>query len=444
MKKKVVIISVSLLVILVIVGIVIFCLKNKNESVETIQHLDTDILLPDVLQEDLEYNLSTTEETTENVIFSIVSKQKDYHIYYAILEMDEEGNIEDVKDEDYCLYEKEITIERNSYIFLKYKDGDKYSSNPYKIEIKNIIASTVEEETVTEEELKEAQVDKEEQKENKSTYYIKVNYGANVVTVYTKDDNGEYTIPVKAMVCSCGIATPTSGVYKTSNKYVWRKLVGGVYGQYATRIVGSILFHSVPYTTNKKDALEYWEYDKLGTKASAGCVRLTVADSKWIYSNCASGTMVEFYSSSNPGPLGKPSSQKISKYINLRDWDPTDSDSNNPWRYTTPIEEPEEQPEQNTDDSNNNNQNSGENTNNNQENQGTQTNPGESEDTSSDSKEDSTDDTQTDSDKVTDSDEKPSTKPDDNQSSDSKDDTQAGGTEEKEDTDKETEQTVNN
>lgn len=33
-------------------------------------------------------------------------------------------------------------------------------------------------------------------------YYIKVNYGAQVVTIYKQDENGEYTIPYKAMVCS--------------------------------------------------------------------------------------------------------------------------------------------------------------------------------------------------------------------------------------------------
>lgn len=68
-----------------------------------------------------------------------------------------------------------------------------------------------------------------------------------------------------------------------------------------------------------------------GTSASAGCIRLTVQDAKWIYDNCKSGTTVEFYSSNEPGPLGKPESAKIEEYEELRDWDPTDSDENNPW-----------------------------------------------------------------------------------------------------------------
>ena len=162
-------------------------------------------------------------------------------------------------------------------------------------------------------------------------YYIKVNCEANVVTVYKKDSAGKYTVPIKAMVCSIGTATPASGVYDISDKYTWRLLEGNVYGQYACRIVGSILFHSVPYMDKNKSTLEWWEYDKLGTKASLGCIRLTVLDAKWIYDNCIPGTKVEFYSSSTSGPLGKPTAQKISSDEAVRHWDPTDPDANNPW-----------------------------------------------------------------------------------------------------------------
>ena len=194
------------------------------------------------------------------------------------------------------------------------------------------IPEIVTDEKASEEELKKEKVDKKEVKKSTSPYYIKVNYGANTVTIYKKDKDDNYTVPVKAMVCSCGTYTPTSGTYKTSNKYRWGRLIHNVYGQYCTRIVGSILFHSVPYSSNKNDTLFYKQYDKLGTTASAGCIRLTVKDAKWIYSNCPSGTMVEFYSSSDPGPLGKPSAQKISSVEECRNWDPTDPASGNPWR----------------------------------------------------------------------------------------------------------------
>ena len=184
---------------------------------------------------------------------------------------------------------------------------------------------------VSEEQLEAEKVDPANTLTGSATYYIKVNYGANTVTVYGKDSEGKYTVPVKAMICSCGISTPKSGVYKTSKGYKWGTLIGGVYGQYSTRIVGNILFHSVPYTAQSPDSLEYWEFDKLGTKASAGCVRLMVSDAKWIFYNCEAGTMVEFYSDSNPGPLGKPSAPKISDNEMCRNWDPTDDAAGNPW-----------------------------------------------------------------------------------------------------------------
>lgn len=142
-------------------------------------------------------------------------------------------------------------------------------------------------------------------------YYIKVNNSANVVTVYTKDSSGQYTVPVKAMVCSTGTDTPTSGTYGIKLRWEWLALFGNVYGHYSTQIVGNILFHSVPYLRKgDPSSLEYWEYDKLGTSCSAGCVRLTVQDAKWIYNNIEKGTIVEFYSSSNPGPLRKTTSTK--------------------------------------------------------------------------------------------------------------------------------------
>ena len=128
-----------------------------------------------------------------------------------------------------------------------------------------------------------------------------------MVTIYAKDAEEKYTIPYKAMVCSVGTDIPDAGKsYKiTSYKRRWNALQGNVYGQYATQIIGNILFHSVPYTSKSNSALEYWEYDKLGTAASLGCVRLTVEDAKWIYDNIATGTIVEFYEDDNPGPLRK-------------------------------------------------------------------------------------------------------------------------------------------
>lgn len=172
-------------------------------------------------------------------------------------------------------------------------------------------------------------------------YQITVNLTDNIVTVYRKDSAGRYTTPDRAFVCSAGGYTP-EGTFRTTDKYIWRPLFGNVYGQYATRITGSILFHSVPYLKQDKSTLEYDEYNKLGTSASAGCIRLTAADAKWIYDNCSGGTVVEMYRGSRKEPLQPEQPAKIDTSDSRKGWDPTDPDPANPWK--NPKAEQAEQP----------------------------------------------------------------------------------------------------
>lgn len=163
-------------------------------------------------------------------------------------------------------------------------------------------------------------------------YYIRINRKQNCITIYTPDNEGEYTVPYKAMICSTGLynATPR-GIFHISTKYRWRELYGGVYGQYATRIYGGVLFHSVPYYKKSESALCTEKYNKLGQQASMGCVRLTVEDAKWIAEHCPEGTTVEIYDAEDPGPLGKPEAVKLDADSPYKGWDPTDPDADNPW-----------------------------------------------------------------------------------------------------------------
>ena len=173
--------------------------------------------------------------------------------------------------------------------------------------------------------------------EKNHPYAIAVNTAQNVVTVYKRDSRtGKYTVPYKAFICSTGKQGGTrSGTWYTSEKCGhWHALVGNVQGQWATRIHDSILFHSVPYYKADPSTLETEEYNKLGTVASAGCVRMTVADVKWIYDNCPLGTCVTIYNDGSvKEPLGKPSFRRIT--VTSSDprysWDPTDPDARNPW-----------------------------------------------------------------------------------------------------------------
>lgn len=172
----------------------------------------------------------------------------------------------------------------------------------------------------------------EELQDNGCTYAVKVNRQENIVTIYALDDEEYYTVPVKCMCCStAGDDNTPLGLYQTTFKLDWASLVGGVYGQYAYQIYGDILFHSVPYETAEKDRLETWEYAKLGTAASLGCVRLCAADAKWIFENCEEGTWVNIFDSDYYGPMGKPAQPYELSDTRHPGWDPTDMTEGNPY-----------------------------------------------------------------------------------------------------------------
>ena len=66
-------------------------------------------------------------------------------------------------------------------------------------------------------------------------YLVKVNRAANCVTVYGKNENGDYVNPIKAMTCSTGknIDDTPLGTFRTTAKYDWCLMVDGTYSQYA-------------------------------------------------------------------------------------------------------------------------------------------------------------------------------------------------------------------
>lgn len=167
-------------------------------------------------------------------------------------------------------------------------------------------------------------------------YYIMVDRAQHVVTVYGLDEEGYYTVPVRAMVCSVGRPgdeTPL-GTWSAGERFPWCYMVDGSYGQYATRIYRGIMFHSVCYRRNDPATLMTYEYNDLGTSVSRGCIRLQVGDAKWVYENCAVGTIVTIFDGTEPGPL-EPTPTAV-EYIDPGDpkagWDPTDPREENPWR----------------------------------------------------------------------------------------------------------------
>lgn len=127
-------------------------------------------------------------------------------------------------------------------------------------------------------------------------FHIIVDVTNQVVTVYARSESGEYDMVVREMICSTGTRAAPSDVgdwVLTGRKASWCYFpTWGGHARYWTRINASIAFHSVIYDTPDMMDLSIKSYKNLGSRASHGCIRLLVADAKWIYDNVGEGTVV--------------------------------------------------------------------------------------------------------------------------------------------------------
>ena len=170
-------------------------------------------------------------------------------------------------------------------------------------------------------------------------YYIEVDKANQVVRVYERGD-GSYTHLVRRMICSSGAWNTSfhNGLYTMNgSRTVWSIAVDRQhYMQYASRINGPYMFHGVPTTAPRGNAVVPSFYKRLGHEASGGCIRLLSADAKWIYENALAGTRVLVMKGvRNPAEYGAVSAPPM-----VSTWDPTDDDPNNPYydpSYTSEI-----------------------------------------------------------------------------------------------------------
>ena len=127
-------------------------------------------------------------------------------------------------------------------------------------------------------------------------FAITVDVRNQIVSVYTRDEEGNYTIPVRQMLCSSGkvgTPSPVGDWVLNGRKAKWCYFPKwGDYARYWTRINAKVAFHSPIYSEVSLKAMKIQSYKMLGSRASHGCVRLSVPDAKWIYDNVGAGTVV--------------------------------------------------------------------------------------------------------------------------------------------------------
>lgn len=160
-------------------------------------------------------------------------------------------------------------------------------------------------------------------------YTVQVDRVNGVMTVFA---DSARTIPVKTIRVSVGLAgTPTpTGSYTLARSARWQALMGPSWGQYGTHVEGAgqggIFVHSVACSLANSYNLPAAEYNKLGYPASHGCIRVCVADAKWVYENCNGSRIYIFDGTAKAddalkGPLGK---KPLTPLRGAGNFDPTD------------------------------------------------------------------------------------------------------------------------
>lgn len=250
-----------------------------------------------------------------------------------------------VKVYGYTTWGKKIFLNEETYNLRKKDMGkngwfyEKYAGKTYKFYYINNVKQT---------DLTDILNLKKSSSSNTNRLSIEVNRAASAVTIYLyNEETKKYDIPVKTCAVSVGSDTwtnaGTSGLNEDSSytplgnysictngisvKYTLKEMHEPdgsiVHARWASHIVGNVYFHAIAVGAKSHYSLPSSTYNRLGSPASAGCIRMTVADAKWIYDYASTGTPVKISkgNSSKPGPLGKAAVIKTTGGIN---YDPTD------------------------------------------------------------------------------------------------------------------------
>lgn len=280
----------------------------------------------------------------EKEVGTYKAKKYKNNIFKASVKKEEKGSYK------VCAYGttawgKQILLNQKTYQ-LKQKDMgkngwyyEKYNGKKYKFYYINDVKQT---------DLTKILDLKESNAKQGSNLLIEINRAASNVTIYLyNEETKKYDIPVKTCAVSVGrdiyTNAGTSGLNTSSSytplgdysictngtavKYTLKPMYepngSTVYARWCTHIVGNVYFHAIAVGSQSHYALNPYTYNRLGSPASAGCIRMTVADAKWIYDYAPTGTKIKIKKgdSKHPGPLGKGKTIKSQSGIS---YDPTD------------------------------------------------------------------------------------------------------------------------
>ena len=140
-------------------------------------------------------------------------------------------------------------------------------------------------------------------------YFFEVDVKNQVVKVWKYNYSTQgYTDLDRCFLCTTGSTSNPSpvGTHTLSGRKATTCLFtkwGNTEARWWTKITEEIAFHSVIYgKANDSSTLKVSSLNNLGKRGSHGCIRLTVADAKWIYDNVEEGMQVWIHEDADADP----------------------------------------------------------------------------------------------------------------------------------------------
>jgi hypothetical protein len=140
-----------------------------------------------------------------------------------------------------------------------------------------------------------------------SPFYIYVEKGSFSMTVFMKDENGLYTVPLKTFPTAIGRAnrmTPT-GVFHKGRTELWHSW-GNAYSPYVSAYYAGLYVHGPLYAQKSFPTLYRNMASQIGSAASSGCLRTTAQAAYFVYEHCPEGTAIHIVDGSPIGYHAEP------------------------------------------------------------------------------------------------------------------------------------------
>jgi len=130
---------------------------------------------------------------------------------------------------------------------------------------------------------------------NDLPYFIYVEKGSHTITIYEKDRDGKYTVPLHTWQTAIGKVqglTP-AGLFSLDDKLKWKDWGRSLYSPYASGFAEGVYIHGPVYLGKRFASIQQWSFDGIGKNHSSGCLRTGVEAAFFVYDNCFRGTGIK-------------------------------------------------------------------------------------------------------------------------------------------------------